>query len=154
MTPLLQNVADIITEAAGWKKALPDSDGVYRFFLEGGLEFDLLTPENKTGILRADLGNAPSGDAQDDTELRRLARLAAGSLRKRRSIFSIAGSRMELYRTFRITGTAPQEIITETRDFLNDLAWWKRQISGNAGQEKLSPFSFGSGSWFSEGAAF
>ena len=50
MSAQLQHLADIITKAAGWKNAAPDAEGVFRFSLEGGLDFSLLTPENWTAV--------------------------------------------------------------------------------------------------------
>ena len=82
MTSPLQRSADIITRAAGWKEALPDDDGVFHFSLEGGLDFELFSPENRTGILFAVLGSAPEQDARADDTLLRLASLSAGSLKK------------------------------------------------------------------------
>ena len=151
MSSQLQQIADIITNAAGWKRAEPDSEGVFRFSLDGGLDFSLLTPENRTAVLLADLGNAPDpGTSEGNDRLKRLAALAAGSLKKRRSSFAIAGQRLELSRTFPIQEVPEHEISLLVRDFLNDLAWWKAQISGSSNTSSntsSSPFSMGG--WFS-----
>jgi hypothetical protein len=82
--------------------------------------------------------------------LKRLAALAAGSLKKRRSSFAIAGQRLELSRTFPMQSTSEREISLLVRDFLNDLAWWKAQINGSSNSSSntsSSPFSMGG--WFS-----
>jgi hypothetical protein len=151
MSSQLQQIADIITNAAGWKRAEPDSEGVFRFSLEGGLDFSLLSPENRTAVLLADLGSAPeSGTMEGGDRLKRLAALAAGSLKKRRSSFAIAGQRLELSRTFPMQSTSEREISLLVRDFLNDLAWWKAQINGSSNSSSntsSSPFSMGG--WFS-----
>ena len=151
MPSKLQQIADIITNAAGWKRAEPDSEGVFRFSLEGGLDFSLLTPENRTAVLLADLGPAPeSGSMEGNERLKRLAALAAGTLKKRRSSFAIAGQRLELSRTFSMQTASELEISPLVRDFLNDLAWWKAQISGSSNTSSntsSSPFSMGG--WFS-----
>jgi hypothetical protein len=151
MPSKLQQIADIITNAAGWKRAEPDSEGVFRFSLEGGLDFSLLTPENRTAVLLADLGPAPeSGSMEGNDRLKRLAALAAGTLKKRRSSFAIAGQRLELSRTFPMQAASELEISPLVRDFLNDLAWWKAQISGSSNTSSntsSSPFSMGG--WFS-----
>jgi len=151
MSPHLQNIADAITSAAGWKSASPDEDGIFRFSLENGLDFQLLTPEGRTAILLADLGAAPAqGDTQGDEELKRLASVAGASLKKRRSSFAVAGTRLELSRTFPMQ-TDEQEIRLIVRDFLNDLAWWQAQVSGtrtnSSSNTSSSPFSLGG--WFS-----
>jgi hypothetical protein len=151
MPSKLQQIADIITNAAGWKRAEPDSEGVFRFSLEGGLDFSLLSPDNRTAVLLADLGPAPeAGTMNGNDKLKRLAALAAGTLKKRRSSFAIAGQRLELSRTFPMQSTSEREISLLVRDFLNDLAWWKAQISGSSNSSSntsSSPFSMGS--WFS-----
>ena len=151
MSSQLQHIADIITKAAGWKDAAPEADGVFRFSLEGGLDFALLTPENRTAVLLADLGDAPEpGTMEGNDRLKRLAALAAGSLKKRRSSFAIAGQRLELSRTFPMQAASEREVSLLARDFLNDLAWWKAQISGpsnTSSNTSSSPFSMGG--WFS-----
>ena len=147
----LQQIADIITNAAGWKRAEPDSEGVFRFSLEGGLDFSLLSPENRTAVLLADLGPAPeAGTMEGNDRLKRLAALAAGTLKKRRSSFAIAGQRLELSRTFPVQAASERGTPLLVGDFINDLAWWKAQISGSSSSSSntsSSPFSMGG--WFS-----
>lgn len=148
--PTLQQTADLIVEAAGWKQAHPDTDGIFRFSLDGGLDFELLSPEAKTAVLRADLGDAPGFSADDEEALRRLASLAAGSLKARRSTLSISEGRLELHRTFALADATPNSAVRDVRDFLNDLAWWKKQITGrNTDKTSSNTFSFSFGSWFS-----
>ena len=146
MTAPLQQIADIITRAAGWKQAFPGEDGAFHFELEGGLDFSLLSPENRTGIFLAPLGNVPDSDE----DIRRLAALAAGSLKKRRSVFSLGEHGLELHRSFLLSDASETVIVPELRDFLNDLAWWKHQISGagSSSSQPASPFSFTFGNWF------
>ena len=155
MTSPLQQSADIITRAAGWKKASPDTNGTFRFSLEGGLDFEMFSPENKTGILFAVIKEIQEGGASlTDDELQRLGALAAGSLKKRRSICSLGQQGIELYRTFPLQGTSDQTLLTEVQDFLNDLAWWKQQLarSGATPSSKTSPFSFSFDGWSSAGS--
>ena len=156
MTSPLQPTADIITRAAGWKQAVPDDDGVFRFSLEGGLDFELFSPENSTGILLAVLDGVPqqNDDRAEDT-IRRMASLAAGCMKKRRSVFSIGERGFELYRTFRLAEVSERSLTAEVRDFLNDLAWWKKQFSSLSpvsGLERTSPFSFSFGGFFPDGS--
>ncbi len=143
----LQQTVDIITRAAGWAPATPDEEGIFRFSLEGGLDFSLFSPENRTGILLCSLGKAPDGDE----EVKRLAALAAGCLKKRRSVFSIGEHGMELHRAFPLGEASESVLIAEVRDFLNDLAWWKRQLSGTgpSRETQSSPFSFSFSGWLS-----
>ncbi len=152
----IQHIADAVTRSAGWNAAAPDAQGVFRFSLEGGLDFCLLSPEGRTAVLLADLGPAPL-PGQGDGELARLASVAAASLKKRRSVFAVAEGRLELQRVFPMGGLSEAEACAHARDFLNDLAWWKRQVSGKAGSNASapsgtsSPFSFNLGGWFSGG---
>lgn len=149
MSTRLQHLAETMTAAAGWQSPVPGDDGSYRFSLEGGLDFALLTPENRTGIFLADLGDAPEkGSLAGDEETKRLASVAAASLKKRRSSFAVAGPQLELSRTFSLQGISDRELIEIARDFINDLAWWKAQVANAGGKTSSntsnSPFSFGS----------
>lgn len=151
MTTSLQRAADVITQTAGWRTAVPDGDGVIRFALEGDLDFELLSPEGRTGVFRAALAPAPSEQtAQGEEELRRVASLAVACLKKRKSILSIAEGSLELHRTFPLSSENGY-VIRELRDFLNDFAWWKKQLTGGPAPVKTSSdtFSFNLGSWFS-----
>jgi hypothetical protein len=152
MASLLQQTADRITQAAGWTPALADEKGIFHFFLEGNLDFDLFSPEGRTGILYAFLGNLPAQESLNSDEyMHRIAALAAGSLKKRRSVFSVGDHGMELHRSFSLMETDPMLLLSETRDFLNDLAWWKKQLSSskNTVQSDMSPFSINFNGCFS-----
>ena len=63
---LLQESVDALTAAAGWKKASPGADGVFRFRLEGDLDMEFFSPDGRTGILRADLGPLPAAEQDAD----------------------------------------------------------------------------------------
>lgn len=151
MAHQLQQIADTITNAAGWNRAEPDREGVFRFSLEDGLDFSLFTPDNRAAVLLADLGPAPeAGTIEGGDRLKRLAALAAGTLKVRRSSFAVAGQRLELSRIFPMQAASERDTPLLVRDFLNDLAWWKAQISGTANTSSntsSSPFSMGG--WFS-----
>ena len=152
MSSQLQNIADIITASAGWKNTTPDEAGVFRFSIEGGLDFQLFSPENRTAILLADLGAAPAlGSIQGEDEIKRLSSVAAASLKKRRSSFAIAGDRLELTYAFPAQESDEMVIRQIMKDFLNDFAWWKQQVKGkdsnSSSNTSSSPFSLGG--WFS-----
>ena len=154
MNTLLQNAADAITQKAGWPPVQADSDGRYRFSLEGGLDFEMFTPDGKTGFFVSELAAVPAlSSAQAADKLERIAALSAGVLKKRLSVLSISDSdKFELSRSFSLSESSELEILTHAKEFLNDLAWWKKQM----GNEKTSagtapaggPFSFTMGSWF------
>lgn len=83
---LLQKSVDALTAAAGWKKASPGADGVFRFRLEGDLDMEFFSPDGRTGILRADLGPLPAAEQDADDLLRKCAsRMVAASRSRRRS---------------------------------------------------------------------
>ena len=75
---LLQESVDALTAAAGWKKASPGADGVFRFRLEGDLDMEFFSPDGRTGILRADLGPLPAAEQDADDLLRKCASRAPG----------------------------------------------------------------------------
>ena len=90
---LLQESVDALTAAAGWKKASPGADGVFRFRLEGDLDMEFFSPDGRTGILRADLGPLPAAEQDADDLLRKCAsRMVAAS----RSRWMRAGFRCTL----------------------------------------------------------
>ena len=68
---LLQESVNALTAAAGWKKASPGADGVFRFRLEGDLDMEFFSPDGRTGILRADLGPLPDAEQDADELLRK-----------------------------------------------------------------------------------
>ena len=84
---LLQESVDALTAAAGWKKASPGADGVFRFRLEGDLDMEFFSPDGRTGILRADLGPLPAAEQDADDLLRKCAsRMVAASRSRRRRL--------------------------------------------------------------------
>jgi len=151
MASSLQQAANIITTAAGWKTAVP-KDGIFHFSLEGNLEFDLLSPENRTGIIKAEVTPLPAAPDEAEELCARLAKTALGAMKKHRSVLAVADGHVELYRTFSLTDpslcSSQSPLPAAVRDFLNDLAWWKAQTSGSppsaAMSFSMSGWSFGS----------
>lgn len=137
----IHSVVQAVAGAAGWKTPQQDSTGVFVFHLEGGLVLELFSPDNWTGVLKGDLGPVPQAP---DTELRlsRLASLSVRAMKKRGGVLSLSSgtlpARLELTRTFDLPGlahpSARHKLLGLARDFLNDLAWWRRQTRGNAGE--------------------
>ncbi len=153
MESLLQKAADMITAKAGWPTVSADNDGRCRFSLDGGLDFELFSPDGRTGIFLSEISAAPDiSSPRAAEEMERIAALSAGVLKKRLSVLSISESNaFELSRSFPLAQSSEQEIIDHAKDFLNDLAWWKRQLAGDKPQTAPasdSPFSFFMGSWF------
>ncbi len=154
MNALLKNTAETIADAAGWKKPEADADGSFPFFLEGDLDFKLLTPDGKTGIFLARLADAPdAGSPQEGAELERIASLAAGVLKNRGSVLSISDQNvLELHRSFPLNDCRGQQLLSTARDFLNDLAWWKKQLQRRGQAPRIygpdPAFNFSFNNWF------
>ena len=136
---LLQEVVDAVTDAAGWRSAEPDAEGVYHFRLKGNLDMDMLSPDGRNCILRGDLGPIPDSDSEAESLLRLCAGRVVGSCRKRRSVLSLQDDRLILYRLVRMDASNPGTVSREAEGFLNDLAWWQGQIAEN--KNYASPFS-------------
>ena len=127
---LLQESVDALTAAAGWKKASPGADGVFRFRLEGDLDMEFFSPDGRTGILRADA----------DYLLRKCASRMVAASRSRRTVLSVDEGRFSLHLVVPLAESVAS-MPGYAKDFLNDLAWWKRQVQGGG----ASAFSFFSG---------
>ncbi len=69
----LQEAADAVTSAAGWRKTSPDAAGIFRFHLEDDLDMDMLSPDGRTLVLRAEVGPLPPVERDADDLLRRCA---------------------------------------------------------------------------------
>ena len=140
MDALLEKAAQSIAEAAGWKKPHAAADGSFSFSLEGNLDFTMLSPDGKTGILLAQLGEAPEVQSpQEGADLERIASLAAGVLRSRNSVLSISDQNiLELHRSFSLRESQGPQMLGIARDFLNDFAWWKKQLEKRGQPSRFS----------------
>ena len=137
---LWQEAVDAVTGAAVWKKAAPGADGVFRVHLEGDWDMGFCSPDGRTGILRADLGPLPDAEQDADELLRKCASRVAAAARTRRTVLSVDNGRFSLHLVVPLAeGAALMPVYA--KDFLNDLAWWKRQVQGGG----ASAFSFFSG---------
>ncbi|MGN1149749.1 MAG: CesT family type III secretion system chaperone [Sutterella sp.] len=144
----LASAVAAVAHTAGWRQALPDENGVYHYFLENGLDLDIRSPDGRTCILSADLGEAPDPNMQDaESELIRIGRLAAGIQRRRSSVLSVNEGRLELFRTVDLNAADERRLAAEVRDFLNDQAWWRLNLQG-ASAASSSPFSMQMSGWF------
>lgn len=135
----LQEAADAVTSAAGWRKASPDAAEIVRFRLEDDLDMDMFSPDGRTLVLRAEVERLPSAERDADDMLRRCASRAVAAGRKRRSVLALDGGALILHRLMPREGGV-EDVPRHVRDFLNDLVWWKAQMG--AGAPTPSPFSF------------
>ena len=147
----LEDAVRIIAEAAGWKIAAPDEHGARHYLLEEGLDLDIESPDGRVLVASADLGDAPeAGSPGADEEWVRIGKLAAGVMKRRASVLAANEGRLELFRTVDLSQAGVTELVDAVRDFLNDEAWWRANLSAVPGQA-ASPFSMsgmGPAGWF------
>ena len=141
-------VVSMIAQAAQWREAVADADGVYHYFLEDGLDLNIQSPDGRTCIFSADLGSLNDDNvvARED-ELTRVGQLIAATVTKRASILSLHNERWELHRSVYLPAVSERQIIAHAQEFLNDQAWWKQNLRGDVVTTASSPFSMSSG-WF------
>lgn len=140
---------------AGWKPPRPEKDGSYRFRLEDGLDLKIFSPDGRWCFLLAELLSLPEAGHDRDSLLRNVAGQQAGICRERASVVALehredpaARDRDRLILQSRMPVDVPQQRFDDAvRDFLNDLAWWKKSLGGSPREELPSIFSL-SGTFF------
>ena len=152
----LIDAARTLAEAAGWSPPAIAADGVCRYALEDGLDLELSSPDGRTLILAADLGEAPvlkeGNEEAARARLERIGLLSAASMRKRASVLSIHEGRLRLTRTLSLQSAHQGALLAAAEGFLNDQAFWRDALGDGARTSMSSsdsPFSMGSGNWFS-----
>lgn len=144
----LASAVENLCRCAGWKSMPPDDDGVYHFLLDGGLDLDLHSPDDRNCIISTDLGPAPADDAVSaEDEFVRLGNSAAAVMRVQRSILSLHDGRLALWRRISLDASA-EDFNSEVRQFLNDQSWWRGRLDdSNANLSGSSLFSFDATGW-------
>lgn len=144
----IQAAVSAIAQAAEWREAVADADGIYHYFLEDGLDLNIQSPDGRTCVFSADLG-ALSDDntAMREDALIRVGKLIAATLKTRASILSLHNGRLELHRTVYLPTVSEQQLIVQAQEFLNDQAWWKQNLNADSYSTSSSPYSVSSG-WF------
>lgn len=142
---------------AGWKTPRPEQGGSYSFRLEDGLDLKLFSPDGRWCFLLADLCALPEPVHERESLLRKITGQQAGICRERASIVALErqedaaargldGERLILQS--RVPLDVPQQLFEgAVRDFLNDLAWWKKGLGDSPRGELPSMFSM-SGTFF------
>lgn len=142
---------------AGWESPRPGQDGSYSFRLEDGLDLKVFSPDGRLCFLLADLHALPEPGHGRDSLLRKVAGQQAGICRERASVVALErqedaaargldGERLILQS--RVPVDVPQQEFDDAvRDFLNDLAWWKKSL-GDSPREELPPMFSMSGTFF------
>lgn len=148
MNRTLADVVRQLADAAGWKPAPTDSEGVCRYLLEDGLDLEISSPDGRVCVFSADLGGAPdAATLQGAAELVDIGKAAAAVMRSQASVLSIDDGRLTLYQKFDMNEVSDEALIRAARTFLNDQAWWRGHLSPGSAGESTSPFSFDT-SWF------
>ena len=125
---------------AGWKSPRPGQDGSYSFRLEDGLDLKVFSPDGRLCFLLADLRALPEPGHERDSLLVALERQEDAAAR------GLDGERLILQS--RVPVDVPQqEFDGAVRDFLNDLAWWKKSL-GDSPREELPPMFSMPGTFF------
>lgn len=135
---------------ARWKAPQPEKDGSYSFQLEQALDLKLFSPDGRWCFLLAEILPLPEAGQEREDVLHRVAGQQAGVCRRRASVVALerAGERQDgagpdrLVLQSRLDLDMPQQRFElAVRDFLNDLAWWKRSLDGPTGEGAPSLFS-------------
>ena len=140
-----------------WMTPRPGQDGSYSFRLEDGLDLKVFSPDGRLCFLLADLHALPEPGHERDSLLRKVAGQQAGICRERASVVALErqedavargldGERLILQS--RVPVDVPQQEFDDAvRDFLNDLAWWKKSL-WDSPREELPPMFSMSGTFF------
>ena len=144
MGNVLQRVADIIIEAAGWHNIEP-KDGVFHFEIGELPSIDLFSPDMRTAILRSEIAPLPSSEIEAIDEIKRMAKIVVGAIKSRSSILSLENGKFYLHKKFLINEQSifipPSPIPQLMADFMNDLEWWLIQSNNDQIKQVSSPFS-------------
>lgn len=142
---------------AGWKTPRPEQDGSYSFRLEEGLDLKLFSPDGRWCFLLAELLVLPEAGHERDSLLRKVLGQQAGICRERAAVVALErqedvvargleGERLVLQSRVPVDVPQPQ-FDGAVRDFLNDLAWWKKSLGGSP-REELPPMFSMPGAFF------
>lgn len=132
---LLEDNLVALASRAGWKRPAREADGAWRFRLEGGLRFAILSPDARLCILRGEIADLPEAVREREEMLADALRRQAGACRVRASVAAVEtpdsgvpgvpeAGRLILQRVFPLP-VEQDRFDAEVGAFLNDLAWWR-----------------------------
>lgn len=124
---LLQDIANIISQQAGWKDATPNQDNIITFDLQDGLTLNIHSPDGKTNILFSMIRQLPSDSFHANEIIEKTSKYAVGTCKTRKSTISIHNNYIMLHQDITSMEHA-YEINAVAKDFLNDVTWWKKQL--------------------------
>lgn len=159
MADMLTDVARHLAQSAGWKEPQAQS-GVFRFALDGGLDFSLFSLDGRQAFLRGEVCALPTEERARDDLLRTASQKQVGATSTRVSVLAleegnqsllpgekVEGARLILFHRFALNADTKRTIDRETRDFLNDFTWWRSALS-RENMSGASPFSMNFGAAF------
>jgi hypothetical protein len=122
-------MAEAVRREAGWERPVKEKDEAAEFSLDGGLAFSLIRRGERLAAFVADLGAWPEDEMEADELAKILGRMAAGAFSKRLSVVSAASGRYGLHLPFDPSSLGLEEIPKLCAAFLNDLDWWRQNLS-------------------------
>ena len=122
----IQEIADLISEKAGWSAKRPDDNNTIKFELEGNINVHIHSPNGESVFLYSKIATLSSDNYTQKQELEKYAKLAVATCKNKKSIISCKDNSLVLHQD--ISQKDRDSILSYTKDFLNDVAWWKKQV--------------------------
>ncbi len=121
-------VIKTIQNATGWNKPSSLAQGIISFELENDLVLSIHNPGGDHVFLYSELVTLPHNIQNSQELCQKIAMLALGTCKKMRSTVSLKMNVVMLHLDISETNTS-NDIIQKAKVFLNELAWWKKQIT-------------------------
>lgn len=120
---LLQEIANKISSHTNWKQKTP-VDNTVTFTLDDGLVLNIYSPEGSTIILHSTITELSGDDYSNKQLMQKAGQLSVATVKTKKTIVAVKDNALILHRTV----LQQNEIIEDTKSFLNDLAWWKKNL--------------------------
>ncbi|MBO4300541.1 MAG: hypothetical protein J5861_02960 [Desulfovibrio sp.] len=137
--PVMAEHMRALVETTGWSSLKnPDSAGVWRVSLEGGLDAMFFSLGDRMGIMRGVVVELPDSESESVAVCDRAVRMQMAALRERPSILTVeepgqssvpgegdvTKARLVCFRSVPL-GLDTERFVNEVQEWLNDLSWWK-----------------------------
>ncbi len=123
----LQHVTDTIKNVTGWNEANIENAGIISFELEGDITLNIHCPGGEYVFLYSTLASLPEDEYLMQEACHNLAKVTLGTCKKMRSSISISDNSIIL--SLDVSNVHESaDIIMKAKIFLNELAWWKKQL--------------------------
>ena len=123
---ILQEVADSICKATGWKNQIKKDSHTILFELENGLNVNIYSPDGRTLILHSIIAKLPFDEYEAKKLMDKFANHAVSACKAKETIVSFHADQIMLHHDI-THKNGDFEINKGAKDFLNDLAWWKQK---------------------------